>query len=77
MDSLFGMKIVSHSLIPPVPKIQLSRSFNACSPEFKAEMNAWLLDTFGTYIPTYIIGGNTIVCDPRIVAKLKEAQHGN
>jgi hypothetical protein len=31
-----------------LPKVQLSRDFVACSDETKRNMNAWLLETFGS-----------------------------
>ena len=73
MNTFNGMKIVVSQYIVPVPKLQLSIDFNECSPEFKADMNAWLLEKFGTYLPTYVIGNHTIVMHPKHLEQLKNA----
>jgi hypothetical protein len=39
-----------------------------------ADMNNWLHEKFGTYMPTYIIGGNTIAMHPKHIAILKESK---
>jgi hypothetical protein len=74
MNFLHGMKVMESPLIQEVPRLQLSRGFNDCSPEFKQHMNDWLREKFGTYLPTYMIGGHTIVMHPRHVAMLKESK---
>jgi hypothetical protein len=71
MMMLNGMKIIESPLIAEVPRLQLSHGFNDCTPKFKAEMNNWLRQKFGTYMPTYIIGGHTIMMHPSHLALLK------
>lgn len=71
MQTLYGMKVIESPLITEVPKLQLSHDFNACSPGFKAEMNTWLRQRFGTYFPAYVIGGHTIVLHPKHAAMLR------
>lgn len=66
-----GMNIIASPLITEVPRIQLSHDFNVCSPEFKVEFNQWLKEHFGTYLPVYVISGNTIAMHPKQVALLK------
>jgi hypothetical protein len=69
-NNIFGMNIVESSFITEVPRLQLS--YNYCgTEEFKAEMNEWLKQKFGTYMPVYIIGGNAIAMHPNNVALLK------
>ena len=41
-----GMKI-HEAPVKFIPKIQISETFNACSDDFKKDMNLWLLDKFG------------------------------
>jgi hypothetical protein len=65
------MKVIESSLLKPIPKIQLSHSFNDCSPECKADMNAWLLEMFGTYTPCYIIGKDTLIISTEQMEKLR------
>lgn len=76
MTLLGYIKVVEDPNITEVPRLQLSHNFNACSPEFKAEMNAWLLEKFGTYMPTYMIGGHTLVGHPKHIAMLKQQVGG-
>ena len=73
MNFLHGMKVMESPYIQEVPRLQLSHDFNDCSPEFKQHMNDWLREKFGTYLPTYIIAGHTIVMHPRHIAMLKES----
>ena len=76
MQTLLGMKVIKSPLITEVPRLQLSHDFNACSPEFKEEMNAWLRQRFGTYMPVYVIGGNIIAMHPKNVAMLRMQTSG-
>jgi hypothetical protein len=69
--NILGMNIIESPLIQPVPKLQLSHDFTACSDEMKRSMNAWLKDMFGTYTPIYIIGRNTAFVSPKHAAILK------
>jgi len=71
MNTFNGMKIVESPLIMEVPKLQLSHGFNACSDAMKKHMNDWLLENFGTYLPCYVIGGDTIAMHPKHVAMLR------
>lgn len=71
MNMFNGMKVVQSSIIQEVPKIQLRSDFDACSEKAKREMNNWLRERFGTYLPCYVIGGNTIVMHPKHAAKLR------
>jgi hypothetical protein len=73
MIFLNGMKVIESPYIQEVQRIQLSHAFNDCSIEFKQHMNNWLREKFGTYMPTYIIGGNTIAMHPKHIAILKQS----
>lgn len=66
-----GMRVVESDLIQPVPRLQLSHDFNACSDEMKRHMNSWLLEKFGTYTPGYILFDNTLVIHPEYAAILR------
>ena len=68
---MLGMKIIESPLIQPIPRLQLSHNFNACSDRFTADMNAWLKERFGTYMPTYVIGGSTLVVSPEHMSMLR------
>lgn len=71
------MKIIESPFITAVPKIQLSPDFTACSDAMKQNMNNWLRDTFGTYLPCYVIGGDAIVMHPKHVAMLRIEENKN
>ncbi len=72
-QQIFGMRVVE---IPRRPKMQLSEDCPV-TPEFRKEMNAWLLDFFGTVSPlgdgnsVYIINGDTLVVDQLHAALLR------
>lgn len=69
--NILEMNVIESPLIQPVPKLQLSYDFTACSDEMKQSMNAWLKDMFGTYTPMYIIGSSTVVVSPKHAAMIK------
>lgn len=46
--TLFGIPVIVHPAIKPVPAIQIDPDFKWCSDEFRAKHNAWLLERFGT-----------------------------
>jgi hypothetical protein len=65
-------------VMPDLPRRQLSeRVCEVLAPEFIAEMNAWLLQFFGTYnliddgVTCVIEAGRTIYMNPRTHAQLK------
>ena len=70
MITFSGFKVVVSPLVQPVPAVQLSHDFNAVSPEFKAEFNAWLLERFGWKDVFYIVNGALIV-NPKIEAAIR------
>ena len=43
-----GLKIVQSPICTPVPRVQLSHTYTAGTPEGVASMNAWLLKMFGS-----------------------------
>lgn len=68
---LHGMKVVESTLVREVPRLQLRQEFNACSEGVKGEMNRWLRDRFGTYLPVYVVGGDTVLMHPISAAALR------
>ena len=73
MDSIFGMKVMTSSLVQPVPVLQLSHDFAACTEQFKSDMNKWLLDKFGTKEVAYVINKDTIVLNKEMLSKIKQS----
>ena len=68
--TLNGMKIVVSHLIQPIPVLSLDERFKWCSDAFRSEMNAWLLDMFGTREYALMVGDSLLV-SPKQLALLK------
>ena len=69
---LGGMNIVVSSWLKPVPAVSLSPSFTAASAECIADMNAWLLEQFGTREQVFRLDGNTLVVSHKTYQLLRE-----
>lgn len=69
---LGGMNIVVSSWLSPIPAVSLSHDFTAASDECIADMNAWLLEQFGTREQVFRLGDGTIVVSPKTYQLLKE-----
>lgn len=70
MNPCSGISIIESPFVQPVPRLQLSHDFDACSPESKASFNRWLLERFGTKDVAYVIGGKVFV-NPKHAALIK------
>ncbi len=65
-------------MVRPVPKLQIRSDFEWVTDNFRAEMNAYLLERFGTKQVAYIIdpgalkmfGRQMIVVSPEALARL-------
>ena len=68
---LGGVHIVVSSYLTPVPAVSISPDFTAASDECIADMNAWLLEQFGTKENIYWIGNKTLVVSPKTYEALK------
>ncbi len=70
--ALGGLWIRESTFIFPVPIMQVSQRFRELqSPELVRSTNQWLLERFGTRLPTYLLGGNVVVMHPTTLAELK------
>ena len=69
---LGGVNIVVSSWLSPIPAVSLSHDFTAASDECIADMNAWLLEQFGTREQVFRLGDGTIVVSPKTYQLLKE-----
>ena len=71
--------VMINPYIEPIAKIQIDPNFKWCSDEFRAKMNAWLKETFGTEEVAYMIdmdaigisGGKRIMMNPKMAMLLK------
>ncbi|MBB2981773.1 hypothetical protein [Paraburkholderia tropica] len=71
-NTLAGLDIVVNPALDDVPRMQVSASFAALMPpEFVADLNAWMLERFGTHSPMYRLPGNRIVMGVKAHAQLK------
>lgn len=77
MDTILGMKVTTSALVRPVPVLQISPGFDACTDEFRAEMNHWLLEMFGTKDVAYVIGGDKLVLNHAVLEKAKRLLMSN
>ena len=75
MNTLFGLKVIEDPRLPPErPKIQI-RPQVVCSDNFRAEMNAWLAETFGSEPNIWMSPGIGYVMHPITAANIK-ARYG-
>ena len=69
-NTLFGLPVITSSLIPDeVPKLSLHPDAPV-GDKFRAEMNQWLLDMFGTKKVAFVINGKQFVIHPKNFAIL-------
>ncbi len=69
---LGGLNIVVSSWLSPIPAVSLSPSFTAASDECIADMNAWLLEQFGTREQVFLMDGKTLVVSHKTFQLLRE-----
>jgi hypothetical protein len=70
---LYGRRIVVNKFLPPPSAVlQVSPSFTDCSEECRKEMNAWLLEMFGTQETSYKIG-DTVFVSPHLFDMLRKS----
>ena len=69
---LGGLNIVVSSWLSPIPAVSLSYDFTAASAECIADMNAWLLEQFGTREQVFRLADNTLVVSHKTYQLLKE-----
>jgi hypothetical protein len=72
-ETFFGIKLVVNPNIPETaPKVQLDPNV-AVTDQFRAEMNAWLLEFFGETKPFYMRpGGAEAITHPNNLSWLKQ-----
>lgn len=70
MITLGEFRIYENPLAWPVPKIQIRPGFEWVTDDVRADINAWLLETFGTTEYLYFIGGD-VFASPKVCAILR------
>lgn len=70
---LMGMRVLIDESLDNVPRMTTSRRFaKLMPPEFVAELDAWMLEFFGTHNLTYKIGQDTLVMGPKTFRAIRE-----
>ncbi|KPD17249.1 hypothetical protein ADM96_20270 [Burkholderia sp. ST111] len=70
--SLSGMEVIVDEQYDRVPRMVVSTKFaELMPPEFVADLNAWMVDFFGTTREIYRIGTRTLVMGPRSLEQIK------
>lgn len=75
-SNLYGMKIHVNPMCDNVPRMTTSRRFaELMPPGFAEELNAWMLEFFGTHDVSYSIdGGRTLIVGPKTMEALRRAR---
>ena len=59
MDRLYGLPVRLNDSRAKIPKMQLSPDCPV-TPDFRAEVNAWMLDFFGCTLGEYVVPTGTV-----------------
>ncbi|HDR9756499.1 TPA: hypothetical protein ACK3Q6_001622 [Burkholderia cepacia] len=66
-----GLRIIEDPNLDDMPKMTVSTRFAELMPtEFVSDLNAWMLEFFGTECRIYQIGGDTVYMGPKSIAAL-------
>ncbi|WP_321968864.1 hypothetical protein [Paraburkholderia tropica] len=72
--SLYGLAIQVDPLLDNVPRMRVSARFaELMPPEFVADLNAWMLEFFGTESVMYRLPGGRVVMGEKAYRVLQEA----
>ncbi|WP_175946659.1 hypothetical protein [Burkholderia pyrrocinia] len=69
---VFGaLRIIEDPNLDDMPKMTVSTRFAELMPsEFVSDLNAWMLEFFGTENRIYRVGGDTVYMGPKSIAAL-------
>lgn len=72
MNELYGMKVYVNPDLDNVPKMTVNKRFAELMPQaFVDDLNAWMLDFFGTQSVMYQIGNHGIAMGPKLLEAVK------
>jgi len=71
MSTFGGITIRVSALLGPVPKLQVSSTFEHCTGKFRSELNQWLLNTFGTEELSLRMPDGSLMVSPATMAGLR------
>ncbi|MDN7814887.1 hypothetical protein [Burkholderia vietnamiensis] len=67
-----GLRIIEDPNLDDMPKMTVSKRFAELMPaKFVADLNAWMLEFFGTDNRIYQVGGDTVYMGPKSIAALQ------
>ena len=71
--TLKGFRVLINPMCDDVPRMTTSQQFaNLMPPAFVADLNAWMLEFFGTQSFTYQLSQDTLVMGPKAYRALQE-----
>lgn len=78
---LGGLRFIVSNALPQVPKLKISPEC-PCSPEFRADMDAWLVERFGYTDTAFIFdskvaGRMTAILNSRMEAEIRRIFQGS
>lgn len=74
-STFMGMRVLVDTSLDDVPRMRTSQRFAELMPPlFVAELDAWMLEFFGTHNLTYRLGRDTLVVGPKTLRALEEQQ---
>lgn len=72
--TIMGMRVIVNPMLDNMPRMQTSARFAELMPsEFVADLNAWMLEFFGTHSIAVTLDRNTIAVGPKAYRAMKEA----
>lgn len=69
--TFMGLKIIEHPLIPKRASYYRLAPGDYIGAEFRAQMQAWCDEFFGTYAPVFLVSGDIRAMHPENVALLR------
>ncbi|KUM02728.1 hypothetical protein KIF53_15635 [Chromobacterium subtsugae] len=74
---LMGIPVVVNDIATHTARIQVRASFEWITEAARRDMNAWLLERFGTQCRVLNMGGLGLIICPHVMERLKRRQHAN
>lgn len=76
IDNLTGLKVIVNPMLDNIPRMTVSKRFAELMPaEFVTDLNAWMLEFFGTHSLALMVDRNTIAVGQRAYQVIKEGSN--
>lgn len=70
--SIGGMDYIVDASMDDQPRMKITKAFaDLMPPEFVADLNAWMLEFFGTENRVYCLHGRTLILGPKTLAAME------